>query len=223
MTKWPGGSEGANDLISFLEYYREAGAQVDIINMNENHNIIEIMIFFLKYWVSSEFGFSPVFSNPLLGSIHLRSSSSTRSGLGARLLHCFGFCTGAVINLHKLLESTRPPKVMEWDFPSELLASPSLVYHGQNLLLHDCMYRWMPKNSNCSWKKTCNDIPYLVIFFFKTPSCSKSFPFFRSRGHYEFVVYTDLDERVIPSRPNMRSAYLDNFPHFYLCPCCSDQ
>ena len=40
LTKWPGGSEGANDLISFLEYYREAGAQVDIINMNENHNII---------------------------------------------------------------------------------------------------------------------------------------------------------------------------------------
>ena len=124
-----------------MEYYREAGAQVDIINMNENHNIIKIMIFSPKYWVTSELGFSPIFSNPLLGSIHLRSSSSTRSGLGARLLHCFGFCTGAGINLHKLLESLTPPKVMEWDFPSELLASPSLVYHGQNLLLHDCMYR----------------------------------------------------------------------------------
>ena len=48
LTKWPGGSEGANDLISFLEYYREAGAQVDIINMNENHSIIKIMIFFLN-------------------------------------------------------------------------------------------------------------------------------------------------------------------------------
>ena len=167
------------------------------------------MIFFLKYWVTSEFGFAPVFSNPLLGSIHLRSSSSTRSGLGARLLHCFGFCTGAGINLHKLLESSTPPKVMEWDFPTELLASPSLVYHGQNLLLHDCMYRWMQKKF---WlfmrKKNLQWSIFLILwsFYFKTPSCSRSFPIFRSRGHYEFVVYTDLDERVIPSRPNMRSA-----------------
>jgi len=109
-----GGSEGANDLISFLEYYREAGAQGVFIYALPQVREVALV---LDYYIA------------------------------------LGFV-----------------KVMEWDFPSELLASPSLVYHGQNLLLHDCMYR--------------------------------------SRGHYEFVVYTDLDERVIPSRPNMSLAQL---------------
>ena len=48
--------------------------------------------------------------------------------------------------------SIKEKQVVEWDIPPELLKSPSLVYLGQNLLLHDCLHRWMPRGWLSFWK-----------------------------------------------------------------------
>jgi len=103
-----GGSEGANDLISFFEFYREAGAKGVIMYALPQTREVAIV---LDYYIS------------------------------------LGFV-----------------EVVEWDIPSDLLKSSSLVYLGQNILLQDCLHR--------------------------------------SRNQYEYVVYSDLDERVLPTRPN---------------------
>jgi len=55
-------------------------------------------------------------------------------------------------------------EVIEWDIPMNLLKSPSLEYFGQNVLLHDCL--------------------------------------FRGRNQYEYLLYSDLDERILPTTPN---------------------
>ena len=97
--------------------------------------------------------------------------------------------------------SIKEKQVVEWDIPPELLKSPSLVYLGQNLLLHDCLHRchlrWMPRGWLSFWKFQVVSIHTYIIFV-------NDQTYIRSRDQYEFVVFSDLDERVLPARANIR-------------------